>query len=197
MQRKAFKVIPSAHDQLVDATIESIYRYGLSDTSVATVTEIAGLSRGMVRHCFSSKDAMLIAVYESLISEWRQSFFSVKGETSFETVVLMAGAMFGPTNLEPKKATAWMTFVVACLHDKELNRICRKEYESWRETISGELRAHREQTGLDFDVEGVVDTMLATADGLWLRSRIEPERITPERGRDVMVRLVQELVPTK
>ena len=195
MQSQALKRERSARELLVDATIESVHRYGLSDTSVATVTEIAGLSRGMVRHCFSSKNAMLIAAYQSLRVEWSRNFFAAQGESAFETVIRMVESMFCPPNLEPIKVTAWMAFTVACLHDKELNRICREDNAMWRDAISAELRAHAEQTGLQVDADRVADTVLAAADGLWLRYRIEPERMTPEMARDLIVQLVQDLVP--
>ncbi len=190
MQKQALKKKRSGRERLVDATIQSIYRYGLSDTSVATVTEIADLSRGMVRRGFASKNAMLIAAYETILDEWSSNFFAIKGDSPLETVTLMVDSMFCPPNFEPMKVTAWMAFSVACLHDAKLREIWRRENATWRDAICLELRAYGEESGVAFDAEALADTILATTDGLWLRHAIEPERVTPERARELITQLV-------
>ena len=60
----------SAADRLLDATLESIHVHGLGQTTVSTVTDLAGLSRGMVRHEFGSKHAMVVAAMQRLCETW-------------------------------------------------------------------------------------------------------------------------------
>ena len=50
----------SAVERLLEATLRSIHLHGFGQTTVTTVTEIAGLSRGMVRHEFGSKQQMIV-----------------------------------------------------------------------------------------------------------------------------------------
>ncbi len=190
MQKQVVRKCLTGRERLVEATIQSIYRYGLSDTSVATVTEIAGLSRGMVRRGFLSKNAMLIAAYESILAEWSENFFAIKGDSPLETVILMVESMFCPPNFEPLKVTAWMAFSVACLHDPKLREIWRRENATWRDAICSELRACSRESGVDFDAEALADTILATTDGLWLRQRIESDRLTPHRARELITKMV-------
>ena len=50
--------------QLIQATIESIARHGLSGTTMARVAQAAGLSTGIVNFYFQTKDALLLATLE-------------------------------------------------------------------------------------------------------------------------------------
>ena len=50
--------------ELIEATIDSIARSGLSGTTVARVAELAGLSAGIVSFYFQTKDALLLATLE-------------------------------------------------------------------------------------------------------------------------------------
>ena len=46
--------------QLIQATIRSVARNGLSDTTMATVAREAGLSQGIINLHFKSKDRLLV-----------------------------------------------------------------------------------------------------------------------------------------
>jgi AcrR family transcriptional regulator len=57
--------------QLVDATIESIARFGLTGTTMGKVTELAGVSLGLANFHFDSKDRLFEAVLQHLAAEQR------------------------------------------------------------------------------------------------------------------------------
>lgn len=66
---------------LIDATLTSIVNQGLCETSIGSVTNLAGLSRGMVTNWFSSKNALLVAAYQQLVDEWSQGFFDKRPDS--------------------------------------------------------------------------------------------------------------------
>lgn len=188
------KRVANARKQLVDATIESLYRYGLSETSVATVTAIADLSRGMVRHCFSTKNAMMAAAYQTLRADWTERFLNAREGDPLERILRMVESMFVPPNFSPQHISAWMAFSAAALHDKELRKLSREDNAAQQNAIEEELRAYAKQSKKDLDIERIVGTIMATADGLWSRHLIEPERVTPEIARDIMVEMILDLL---
>ena len=61
--------------QILEATIESIVRHGLSATTLATVAEAAGLSQGVTVFYFKTKQALLAEAlrwhYEEYRAVWR------------------------------------------------------------------------------------------------------------------------------
>ena len=58
--------------ELIQATIDSISKHGLSQTTVAKVAEIAGLSAGIVNFYFRTKDALLLATLEHIDLEFER-----------------------------------------------------------------------------------------------------------------------------
>ena len=77
-------------------------------------------------------------------------------------------------------------------HDCEF--MSREDNAAQQNAIEEELRAYAKQSKKDLDIERVVGTIMATADGLWSRHLIEPERVTPEIARDIMVEMILDLL---
>ena len=57
--------------QLIDATIQCIAKHGLSGTTIAKVSGLAGTSVGLAHFHFKSKERLLEAVIEHLSAEYR------------------------------------------------------------------------------------------------------------------------------
>ena len=64
-------------EQLVQATIRSIARRGLSGTTLAEVTREAGLSMGIANLHFESKDRLLAATLSSVADEYNDGLRAV------------------------------------------------------------------------------------------------------------------------
>jgi AcrR family transcriptional regulator len=57
--------------ELIQATCRCLSRQGAAETSVRTIADEAGLSLGMVRHHFNSKDELLAATLQHLSNEYQ------------------------------------------------------------------------------------------------------------------------------
>ena len=165
---------------LVEATILSLHRHGLDDTSVATITEIAGLSRGMIRHCFASKSALMVSAYDHLLARWTENFFAQRADTPLDSILLMIDQFFDPRNFSAPYLSAWLAFLESSLHDADLRQVTVREYETWRTALKTEIAAYADFTGQWMDAESLSNSILALSDGLWLRHALEPERITTQ-----------------
>ena len=58
--------------QLIQATIRSVASNGLSDTTMATVANEAGLSQGIINLHFKSKDRLLVETLRYIADEYRE-----------------------------------------------------------------------------------------------------------------------------
>jgi AcrR family transcriptional regulator len=179
---------------LIDATLSSIVNRGLCETSIGSVTNLAGFSRGMVTYWFSSKSALLVAAYQQLLDEWSHDFFSVGGTTPESRIIAMTESMFVPPNFDDRSVCAWIAFSVAALHDDELKAVCHKAYAIWRTAFTEEVRLHNRETGADIDPDDFAASLLALADGLWLRSQVDPADMPPARARSLAVDNIRRLL---
>ena len=62
--------------QLIRATIRSIAKRGLSDTTMATVSKEAGLSQGIVNLHFQSKERLLVETLRHVVDGYRAAWRS-------------------------------------------------------------------------------------------------------------------------
>jgi len=64
--------------RLIDACISALHVHGPSHTTVEKVVAIAGMSPGIVRFYFDSKDAMMVASLEFLAAEFEDRLSAVE-----------------------------------------------------------------------------------------------------------------------
>ncbi|MEM8706125.1 MAG: TetR family transcriptional regulator, partial [Actinomycetota bacterium] len=102
----------TALERLLDATLESIHVHGLGQTTVSTVTELAGLSRGMVRHEFGSKQAMVVAAMSRLCDGWLAATEPDVTQSGPAQVRSIVDAMFAPEAFNAVSLDAWLALSV-------------------------------------------------------------------------------------
>lgn len=99
--------------QLIDATIDSIAQYGIGGTTMSTVTEIAGLSIGIVNFHFESKQKLfeqtLVTLAQEHHAQWYKAFNNA-GLTASEKLLAIVDAHFHPKICSRKKLAVWFAF---------------------------------------------------------------------------------------
>lgn len=176
---------------LIEATIESIHRLGLVGTTVTTVTDLAGVSRGMVRHEFTSKQAMLVCVMESLCAEWTAATEPDPGASGSEQVEAIVRAMFAEDVFTDARVDAWLALSIAATADVALRPIRERAHALWR----SQLRAAFDKSGVQ-DAVVAADGVLAAADGLWLRHRLEPAAMVREHAQMTALAIARAVLDT-
>src|SRR5260221_8272531 len=71
---------PIRRRQLIDATITSIGRYGLADTTVQRISREAGVSSGIIHHYFGGKDELLEATMRRLLQGLHEDVVAALGK---------------------------------------------------------------------------------------------------------------------
>ena len=166
---------PAAERALIDATIESIHRHGYADTTVETICGLATLSRGMIRHCFKSKDALLVAAYEHVGEEWRAGCQARReriGRPGRAQLDALASDMF--VNLQPAEISAWLAYSVAALSVPDLAAVNGRLYGELRRDAAENFTAAAQEAGVAIDAWQTACGFVALSDGLWLQHLLEP-----------------------
>jgi TetR/AcrR family transcriptional repressor of bet genes len=164
MARDAIKEI--RREQLIVATIDCIARKGFSELTLAEVAETAKLSTGIVNFYFKSKDALLIATLNHMVSDFQRLVANRKTVTVWY-------AFWGEARWRPD-------FMALC---QELNR----EFQS----VAANLFA---QLGVK-DPMLVAKGFSAMSDGLWLDMLINPKETDRDMARRVVRAFLHGLYP--
>ena len=189
MDRRGSSTDRSAVDRLMAATLESIHVHGFGRTTVTTVTDIAGLSRGMVRHEFGSKQQMVVAALSDLCDRWLSETEPDPGLAGGEQVRAIVRAMFAPETFNPVNVDAWVALSVEARSDPELLEVRERTQARWVDQLTVAFEA----SGVDAPAQAAAAT-LATADGLWLQRRLEDPSTESESATATVLRVVDALL---
>jgi TetR/AcrR family transcriptional regulator, transcriptional repressor of bet genes len=99
--------------QLIDATITSIVKFGLSGTTIARVTEIAGTSIGLANFHFASKERLFEATLHFLADEQRDQWQRRNLDpslTNVERLLTIADSRFQTLICDRRKLAVWFAF---------------------------------------------------------------------------------------
>lgn len=179
----------NAVDRLMDATLLSIHRHGFGRTTVTSVTDIAGLSRGMVRHEFGSKQQMVVAAMTRLCDRWLSATDPDASSTGDEQVRSIVRAMFAPEAFNLVNVDAWIALSVEAGSDPELRAVRERTQRRWTEQLTAAFRA----SGV-IEPEQAAAAMLAAADGLWLQQRVAADPIGHDAAAATVLRVADALL---
>jgi len=114
VQKKPARRNPEASKQsLIDATLDTIAEIGITDTTVSSIIQRAGLSRGMIHLHFGGKDNLLTSAAkyfnEKYYAEMDQQLARAD-ETPQEKIMAVVSADLGETLLNERSTKIWHAF---------------------------------------------------------------------------------------
>ena len=112
-------------DTLITATIDSINQYGLNNTTMETISQIAGVSRGTLNHHFDDKDDLLFNAMRHLIKEILHRIKVINSE-DISPLEKLEKIIFTILCLEEHTDddfSAWMSFWAESLSNSNLKRL--------------------------------------------------------------------------
>jgi TetR/AcrR family transcriptional regulator, transcriptional repressor of bet genes len=163
---------------LIDATIRSIAEYGLSGTTIAKVTEIAGTSIWLANFYFENKERLFEAVLQHLADEQRDFWQKRNTDatmTPADRLIAIIDSRFDPRVCVPQKLAVWFAFwgdagardiyrrVVGALDDERLDA-----------TVAIIRSLGPEGAGSQRDPVQTALGLEAFYDGLWLNHLLYP-----------------------
>ena len=167
--------------QLIEATIVSISQNGISNTTMTTITQLAGLSLGLVNFHFKSKEALLTATLLHLAEEHRCLWMTGVAKPKLKPalkILAIVKAQFHPQICNRKKLAVWFAFFGEAAY--------RKSYRSSTTCIDAERRETLINICSEIISEGdytakpeeVANTLEAMFDGFWLNMLMYPDTFT-------------------
>ncbi|MBN2205496.1 MAG: TetR family transcriptional regulator C-terminal domain-containing protein [Thermoleophilia bacterium] len=166
-------------DKLIEATIRCIATYGPAGATVERITDLAGLSRGLVRHHFGSKQRLLFEAFARLADEMRAAFASADPAEEPDPVGALRTAIANEleqTVASPQRARAWFGFWLAAMSDADLREANERLYTEERERFSELFRVAAQQQGLEIDHTEAGIGLVALVDGAWNELLMEGAR---------------------
>ena len=157
--------------QLIDATLMSIERHGLQNTTINTISGLAGMSSGIISHYFGGKQGLIEATQKFLLEELKQALLtrtSGKTLTPIDRLSMIVEANFTELQRSTAATKTWLSFWSQAMHDPGLARL--QNINSQR-LYSNLLFSFKQLLPNAAAVNAAKQTA-AVIDGFWLRSAL-------------------------
>lgn len=187
--------------QLVEGTIEVIYRDGLSRLTLAKVARQAGLSTSIVNFYFRTKEQLLLETLQTVAQEYEAAVDKAFKHSSdpVEALRALVEAMLDPELCTPARATVWYAFMgesqarvdyIGAVRVRELairDRVEALFTSVFRESgASASRETHAGALARAFD---------ALIDSIWEQSMMEPDTLDLDDAQKICLDYLKSVLP--
>lgn len=185
--------------QLIDATIESIAKFGIAGTTMTTVTGYAGLSIGIVNFHFDSKENLFEETLRYLAEEhretWRKRLQSPDMVPAAQLLAI-ADAHFDPAICNRKNLSVWFAFYGEAGYRAAYRELVSEiDTERWETSIEVLKTIIAEGGYQGLDAEQIATMLEGLYDGFWLNILIYPGDFSREEAKQRVHEYLAQTLP--
>jgi TetR/AcrR family transcriptional repressor of bet genes len=192
-ESKAFR-----REQLILATIDSIADRGYAATTMAHVSDGAGLSRGIVNFHFESKEKLFVETLQYMADEyashWNQRV-AIAGNSAAAKMEAIIHSDFDELVCNTRKISTWTAFRAEAVNNMAYRDLCWSTDEGFLETLEEYCDEMKKEAGYGYDSKSIGAAIYAMQEGLWLRLMLEGRQMTRDDARKISVRMIGSLFP--
>lgn len=185
--------------QLIQATIQSIAKYGLSDTTIATVAKEANLSQGIVNLHFQSKQGLLIETLKSVADEYKDAWekaMASAGPSNAEKLEALVNVDFCHAVCDRTKIAVWFAYWSETKSRPTYRKLCAERDRGYDRKMNELVKALiAEGNYQSMNADSITDGLSAMSAGLWLDLLVDPRGMTRERARMACRMFLCQLFP--
>ncbi len=184
--------------QLIKATIKSIAKYGLSVTTMATVSKEAGLSQGIINLHFKSKERLLEETLRHVVDEYRSTWNKAledSGDSAVEKLVALVGVDFDRKVCHPDKLAVWFAFWGESRSRPTYRKICAQRDREYRLGLSRICEHMITEGQYSIGADVVAFGISAMNEGLWLDILLNPTELDRNIAHEVSMSHLRNIFP--
>jgi len=184
---------PLRQQQLIDATLASVAEYGLQNTTIMTISRIAGLSSGIISHYFGGKQGLVEATIKFLLEQLKAALLTKVGLgklTAEQRLMMIVEANFTDLQRSIPATKTWLSFWAQSMHEPNLARL---QNINSKRLMSNLLYSYRQKLNPQQAQQAAMQTA-AMIDGFWLRSALSAQ---PEQHFQYAEQLCKSFIRTQ
>jgi TetR/AcrR family transcriptional regulator, transcriptional repressor of bet genes len=167
-------------NDLIQATLDCVAEMGLKGATVRKIAMKAGVTNGLIRHYFDSKDQMIQAAYRAVMTGMTTTARDAAAHDSDprERFRQFVASSLSPPVVDARTLSLWATFISFIHVDREMAAIHRHGYLEYRDEVERLVRAVYAAEGRaaeDVEFRRLAIKINAVIDGLWLEGCLAAE----------------------
>ena len=185
--------------QLIQATVRSVAKNGLSDTTMATVAREAGLSQGIINLHFQSKERLLVETLRYMADEYNTSWekaLDVAGPSPDERLKALVEVDFKMPVCDRDKLAVWFAFWGESKSRPTYRKLCSARDIYYRKELGVLCKQLIEEGGYQgIDAMVLATGLSAMTEGLWLDLLISPRSISRLQAQNICMAYLASAFP--
>ena len=168
---KRTKTIEARRQDLIRGTIASIAARGFNNSTVQTICDEAGLSRGLISHYFKGKDDLLLEAFRFLVVEadadTRQAV-AAAGPDPLDQLLAATDVAFKRAKDSRPNALVWLACWGVAPWNPQMLELYHKLSRRYRRWVGRMIATAAAQRGLAIDADKAALTYTQMIDGFWI-----------------------------
>jgi AcrR family transcriptional regulator len=169
---------------LIAAALDLMAEDGPQAATVRAIADAAGLSQGMIRHYFSTKEELINAAYQAhMEAQLTATRASLPADgTAMARLARIITVSLTPPVSDPRTLSLWAAFIHMIRRDPAMRATHERNYLRFRDLLESLIVAAYAESGRPVSKEEARCLAIAcnaVLDGLWLEGGALPEAFAP------------------
>jgi AcrR family transcriptional regulator len=180
-----------AETKIVQAAFDIVARRGVDQLTLAEAGEEAGYSRALPAHYFENREALLAAVAEHAVKNYRRRLSEHKlsdGEGA-DALLSIIAFYLDDSRGWPKKLRAFYEITNAALRWPSIAEVVARLSREWIDRIAAQIRAAQRRGEIRADIDPVAEAVAISGAmrGIMSQWLVEPDAIDLDAVRDAYI----------
>ena len=179
-------------DAMIAAALDLIAEGGIAAATVRAIAEKAGVTPGLIRHYFKTKEDLTRAAYQTVMDRMTQASALVLDTAPDGAVARLAAfvaASLRPPVVDPAAMGLWAGFIHHVQRDPMLREVHRTTYLGYRDVLQALIAAlPRKADPATLRAQAIACN--GVIDGLWLEGCALPEAFVNDELAEIGLRSV-------
>lgn len=177
---------------LIEAGLACLARGGMAAFTVDNICREAAVSRGLIKHHFGSKDALLAAVYSTMYDRFTEVL--APPDRPEPDLAGLVEANVAPAVFNAASLKIWLALWGEIANSAELRDAHRQRYQDLLDRVAGAIAAEAGHRGQSVDARAVATMFIALSDGLWLEHGIDAAMLSRDAARTALYAFLERFL---
>lgn len=186
---------------LIEATLDLIAEGGPQAATVRAIALRAGVTPGLIRHYFATKEDLVAAAHETLMTGLTEASAARLDDLPDDPLARLAGFVanaLSPPVTDPRAVSLWAASMQLVPRDAAMRKVHEATYLGFRNRlqrmIADALAAADRQ---DEDPRALAIAGNALLDGLWIEAGALPDHFKPDEMKSIAIKAFSRLLDLK
>lgn len=185
---------------LITATLDCIAEGGPQAATVRAIALRAGVTQGLIRHYFATKEDLIAAAHETLMSRLTEASAARLDELPADPLARLAGFVANavtPPVVDPRAMALWAASMQLVPRDTAMRAVHEATYLAFRDRLEQMITAALQAA--DKPADPATTRRLAIAgnallDGLWIEASLLPDHFAQDDMPSIATKAFESLL---